>query len=278
MKQLKNKFTKSIAFTLATALAISLFLFLGVQTPSGLAASLGADYSIPSQQASVSKTFAAPAGVTVTATVTSQREGNTDIPITVELVNPDGNVVARGNDTASLNADRSPVKLTASGSDKGCSPPWTVRVKSQNGQAVPARVFGHVSFDFPDPGPSSVTSQAFGVTQGNTVERNISDPTQPGVLKITATWNSPVISSGGVDPAGLKLRFKLFRGSTLLDESLGYAHNALLGNANPKMTINYNVKSSDISAGGNWTLKVIGSSGGDVSDVKFTKTFTPRCQ
>ncbi len=110
------------------------------------------------------------------------------------------------------------------------------------------------------------------------MERNFADPAQPGALKITATWNSPVINSGGVDPAGLKLRFRLVRGSTVLAESVGYAHNALLGNANPKMTINYNVTSTDISAGGNWGLKVIGSPGGDASDVKFTKTFTPRCQ
>src|SRR5262249_52252613 len=279
MKQLKNKLTKSIAFTLATALAISLFLFLGVQTPSGLAASLGADFSILTGRASFSKTFAAPAGVTVTVKVTSQREGNTDIPITVELVNPDGNVVATQNDTASLNTEMSAVRLTAPGSNKGCSPAGMVRVKSQNGEGVPARVFGHISFDFPDPGPIvSGPSQSFGVTQGNTVPRGIADFTSPGNVKITATWNSPVINSNGVDPAGLKLTFKLLQGNTVRAQSTGYAQNALLGNANPKMTINYGVTSDNISVGGDWKLNIVGSPGGDASDVKLTIPSTPKCQ
>jgi hypothetical protein len=278
MKLMKNKLQKSIAFTLATALSISLFQFLGVWTPGALAASFEKDFSIgPGGAFSVSnsRTFAAPAGVGVTARVTFQREGNTDIPITIEIENPDGVVVASRNDTASLAAKTA--TLTASGFNRGCNPPWKVRVKSQNGQTPPAKVFGKITFSYTDPGPSSATSQAFGVTQGNTVERNFADPVQPGALRITATWNSPVISSGGVDPAGLKLRFKLFRGASFLTEGFGYAHNALLGNASPKMTINYNVTSTDISAGGNWVLRVIGSSGGDVSDVKFTTTFTPRC-
>jgi hypothetical protein len=279
MKQLKNKFPKSIAFTLAMALTISAFQFLGVRTPNALAASLTKDYSIGPGGAgavSTSRFFAAPAGVDVKAKVTYRRDGATDIPITIEIENPDGNIAATVDKTAS--GVEQNVTLSASGSAKGCNPPWKVRVKGRNGQAPPAKVSGNITFSFTDPGPSNATSQAFGVTQGNTVERNIADPAQPGNLKITATWNSPVINSGGVDPAGLKLRFRLFRGNTLLAESVGYAHNALFGNANPKMTINYSVTSNDISAGGNWELKVIGSSGGDASDVKFTTTFTPRCQ
>ena len=279
MKQMKNKLQKSIAFTLATALSISLFQFLGVGASDALAASFDKEFSIgPGGAFSVShaRFFAAPAGVGVTARVTFQREGNTDIPITIEIENPDGTVVASRNETASLTAKTA--TLTASGSNKGCNPPWKVRVKSQNGQPPPAKVFGKITFSFTDPGPVASTSTAFGVTQGNTVERNIADPAQPGSMRITATWNSPVINSGGVDPAGLKLRFRLVRGNTVLAESLGYAHNALFGNANPKMTINYNVTANDIAAGGNWELRVTGSSGGDASDVKFTKTFTPRCQ
>jgi hypothetical protein len=280
MKQMKNKFQKSIVFTLATALSISLFQFLGVGTPDALAASFEKEFSVgPGGAFSVShaRFFAAPAGVGVTAKVTFQREGNTDIPITIEIENPDGAVVASRNDTASLTAKTA--TLNASGSNKGCNPPWKVRVKSPNGQALPAKVFGKITFSFTDPGPVASTSSAFGVTQGNTLERDIADPAQPGALKITATWNSPVINSGGVDPAGLKLRFRLFRGTEPKgDDGFGYAHNALFGNANPKMTINYNVTAEDIAAGGNWKLKVTGSSGGDASDVKFTKTFTPRCQ
>jgi hypothetical protein len=271
MKQMKNKFQKSIAFRLATALSISLFQFLGVGTPGALAASFEKDIIFGDF-----RSFAAPANVGVTAKVTFQREGNTDIPIKIEIENPGGAVKASKNEIASL-APKT-VTLTAEGYSFGCNPRWKVRVKSQNGQAPPAKVFGKIIFSYTDPGPATNTSSAFGVTQGNTVDMGIADPTQPGALKITATWNSPVINSEGVDPAGLKLRFRLVRGNTTLTEGFGYAHNALFGNANPKMTINYNVTANDIAAGGNWKLRVTGSSGGDASDVKFTKTFTPRCQ
>ncbi len=105
MKQLKHKFQKSIAFTLATALSISLFQFLGVWAPSALAASFEKDFSIgPGGAHSIShyRTFAAPAGVGVTAKVTFQREGTADIPITIEIENPDDGVVATKNEIASL--------------------------------------------------------------------------------------------------------------------------------------------------------------------------------
>src|SRR5262245_65467793 len=92
MKQLKNKFPKSIAFTLTMALTISAFQFLGVRTPNALAASLTKDYSIGPGGAgavSTSRFFAAPAGVDVKAKVTYRRDGATDIPITIEIENPD---------------------------------------------------------------------------------------------------------------------------------------------------------------------------------------------
>jgi hypothetical protein len=276
MKHLKNNFRRSLAFMLAPALTISMFQFLGVRTPSALAASLTKNFSIESSP-SGSVSFLAPAGVRVTAKVIYRRDGNTDIPITIEIEDPDGNIAATINEKAS--GSNQDVTLSASGNAKGCNPPWRVRVKTQNRQAPPAKVSGSVNFSFTDPGPIvSGPSQSFGVTQGNTVPRGIADFTSPGNLKITATWNSPVINSNGVDPAGLKLTFKLLQGNTVRAQSTGYAHNALLGNANPKMTINYGVTSDNISAGGDWKLNVIGSSGGDASDVKFTISFTPKCQ
>src|SRR5262249_21657289 len=162
-----------------------------------------------------------PAGVQVSAKVTFIRAGNTDIPITIEIENPDGTIVATKNVTAS--GVQQNTTLNASASNKGCAPPWKVRVKSANGQQPPAKVSGNITFIFTDPGPTSSVSSAFGVTQGNTVEKNIVDPPSTGNLKITATWNSPVINSNGVDPAGLKLTFQLFRGSTRVATSTGYA-------------------------------------------------------
>ena len=280
MKHLKNNFRKSLAFTLATALTISIFQFLGVQTPGALAASLTKDFSIGpgvAGGASTSRFFAAPAGVRVAAKVTYRRDGATDIPITIEIEDPDGRIAATIDKTAS--GVEQNVTLNASSSARGCNPPWKVRVKGRNGQTPPAKVSGNITFSFTDPGPTvSGPSQAFGVTQGNTVPRGIADFTSPGNVKITATWNSPVINSNGVDPAGLKLTFKLLQGNTVRAQSTGYAQNALLGNANPKMTINYGVTADNIAAGGDWKLNVIGSTGGDASDVRFTVSFTPKCQ
>jgi len=283
MKHLKNNFRKSLAFALATALTISIFQLLGVQTPSASAASLTKDYSIGpggAGGASTSRFFAAPAGVSVTAKVTYRRDGATDIPITIEIEDPDGHIAATTDKTAS--GVEQNATLNASSSARGCNPPWKVRVKGRNGQTPPAKVSGNITFSFTDPGATvSGPSQAFGVTQGNTVPRGIADFASPGNVKITATWDSPVVTTSngiGVDPAGLKLTFRLLQGSTVRAESTGYAHNALLGNANPKMTINYGVTTDNISAGGDWKLNVIGDSRGDASNVKFTISFTPKCQ
>ncbi len=277
MKHLKNSFRNRLAFALATTLAISVFQFPGVMTQGALAASLTKDYSIGPGAASNSRTFAAPAGVKVTAKVTYHRAGNTDIPITIEIENPDGGIAATIDKTAA-GVEQS-ATLTASASARGCNPAWKVRVKGRNGQAPSANVTGNITFSFTDPGPVvSATSPSFGVTQGNTVPRDISNFTQPGNVKITATWNSPTITSSGVDPSGLKLTFKLLQGSVVRAQSTGYAQNALLGNANPKMTVNYGVTSDNISGGGDWKLNIIGDSRGDASDVKFNVTFTPKCQ
>jgi len=280
MKHVKNNFRKSLAFALATALTISIFHLLGVPAPSVLAAGDFEDYSLEpgggAHNLAIAR-FSAPAGVNVKVTVTYRREGDRDIPITIRVNNPDGVEAATANRTAFGNEQS--VTLNASGSAKACNPSWQVRVASPGGQSLPAKVLGRITFSFTDPGPTvSGPSQAFGVTQGNTVPRGIADFTSPGNVKITATWNSPVINSGGVDPAGLKLTFRLLQGNTVRAQSTGYAHNALLGNANPKMTINYGVTSANISAGGDWKLIVVGSPNGDASDVKFTISFTSKCQ
>src|SRR5215471_10126968 len=140
MKQKNNNLYKSISFTLASALVVGLCQFLGAQLPSVSAATSTKDYSIGpggAEPVSISRTFAAPAGVPVSAKVTYKRAGNTDISITVEIENPDGGISATKNVTAS--GIEQTVTLNASASNKGCAPPWKVRVKSANGQTPPAK-------------------------------------------------------------------------------------------------------------------------------------------
>ena len=130
------------------------------------------------------------------------------------------------------------------------------------------------AFDPPRLEPITGNLSMFGVLQGDTVTRNIPNSLEPfgngGRLKITATWDSLLCP----DLAGCKLTFILKRNGSEITQSTGYAHNALLGNANPKMTIDIPV--SQVS--GDWTFNVKGTSLGSVINVKPTVSFTPQCQ
>jgi len=144
----------------------------------------------------------------------------------------------------------------------------------QQGEAV------FPSFVVPSLDPASGQLSQFGVKQGNTIERSIPNSLQPsgtgGALRITATWDGLC----GLDPAGCKMTFRLLRnGSTISNSSTystGYAHNALYGNASPKMTINYTVPSNLVQ--GTWSLRVTGNSLADTNNVRTIVSFTPVCQ
>ena len=124
--------------------------------------------------------------------------------------------------------------------------------------------------------PTTGKLSKFGVVQGITETRTIPNELKAqgsgGTLKITATW----IGICGLDPAGCLLTFTLRRDGVSKKAALGYAQNALFGNAAPKMILSYSVPSSEVS--GAWTLDVKGSTGGNVNDVEPTISFTPRCQ
>ena len=117
----------------------------------------------------------------------------------------------------------------------------------------------------------------FGVTQGNTVPIALPEALEPqgsgGRLKVTATWDS----SNCLDAAGCLLTFSFLRnGSVYKTGVTGYAHNALFGNANPKMTLDRVVDPGDVAA--DWSLQIKGDSRGNASNVRAVVVFTPRCQ
>ena len=136
--------------------------------------------------------------------------------------------------------------------------------------------------EFPDftpptlPSLASGTLSTFGVTQGNTPTIGIPESLEPqgsgGRLKVTATWDSNCL-----DASGCKLKFAFLRnGSVYKTGVTGYAHNALFGNASPKMTLDHLIEPGDVT--GDWSLQVTGDSRGNASNVKATVVFTPRCQ
>ena len=131
------------------------------------------------------------------------------------------------------------------------------------------------------PSTASGTLSTFGVTQGNSPSIALPETLEPqgdgGRLKVTATWDSNCL-----DTAGCRLTFQLLKGGdngTVYGPTVtGYAHNALFGNANPKMTLDVEIKKADAAASTDWSLKIKGDSRGNASNVKATVTFTPLCQ
>ena len=135
---------------------------------------------------------------------------------------------------------------------------------------------GFFRFQVPTLTATSGKLSKFGVTQGNTINRNIPATLEPqgsgGRLRISATWDSLC----GFDVSGCRLTFVLKRNGNEVTRSNGYASNALFGNASPKMSISHLVPAGQVS--GDWTFDVIGNSQANVSNVEPTVSFTPACQ
>lgn len=156
---------------------------------------------------------------------------------------------------------------------------YRIRVRNTSTENPQKGVATFPQFTVPSTDPATGPLSTFSVAQGLTVDRSI--PTSPinlqpsgtgGNMLITATWNSIC----GADPAGCRLTFRLKRNGTTVASSTGYSHNALFGNASPRMTINYTVPANQVS--GTWSLQVAGAASGSATNVKPTVKFTPVCQ
>ncbi len=163
--------------------------------------------------------------------------------------------------------------------DCGKTGSYRIRVRNTSTDNPQKGVATFPQFTVPDLDPVTGPLSTFSVGQGLTVDRSI--PTQPinlqpsgsgGKMLITSTWTSIC----GVDPAGCRLTFRLKRNGTTVASSNGYSHNALFGNASPRMTINYTVPANQVS--GTWSLQVAGAGSGSATNVKPTVKFTPVCQ
>lgn len=229
--------------------------------------------------ASFTKTFGVyAAGTTptvVSAKVFFQRTGNTDMAIKIELRNPDGELVDSEN-VDRVSAREESRTLTALAFNTRCNQPWQLIVKGRNGQAPAAEVFGEFEIKFDEPDPILHTHAPFAVPQGNRVEQNIVDPTSPGELTITATWDS--VNFLPLYPSGYALTFVLLRnGQPVRPATTGYARNAWVNNSQ-KLTLGYRVSTADLQGNDQWTIRVYGSRQGNAENVRVTTRLVPNCQ
>lgn len=278
---IRTKFRKnSVVAALRLALMVSLLQLPGLAMPMADQSCLMEGYAIGGNtgEASFTKTFSVyAAGVVptvVSAKVFFQRAGNTDMAIRIELRNPDGELVDSENVDRVSGREESRT-LTAAALNTRCNQPWQLIVKGRNGQAPAAEVFGGFEIRFNEPDPIVHTHPTFAVPQGNTVEQNIVDPTSPGELRLTATWDS--VSFLIPHPSRYVLTFVLLRNGQPVRTATGYAHNAWVNNS-LKMTLGYQVSATDLQGNDQWTIRVHGSRNGNVENVRITTRLVPRCQ
>ncbi len=153
---------------------------------------------------------------------------------------------------------------------------YRIRVRNLPGTNPQQGQAAFLPFEVPSLTPVSGNLSIFGVVQGTTENRPIPLNLQPsgtgGTMRVTATWDGICLP----DAVGCQLRFRLQRNGGTMAQSIGYSHNALFGNASPKMTINYLVPANQV--GGTWRLQVVGSSVNNVQNVRPNVSFTPVCQ
>lgn len=279
---MKTNFCKnSIVATLILALAISLMSSPGLATPAADQIRLACGYVIGGStgEASFTKTFGVYAAGTIPTVVSAkvffQRTGNTDMAIRIELRNPDGDLVDSENVDRVSGREESRT-LTGLAFNTRCNQLWQLIVKGRNGQTPAAEVFGDFEIRFDEPDPIVRTHAPFAVPQGLQVNQDIVDPTSPGDLTITATWDS--VNFLPFHPSGYALTFVLLRnGQPVRPATAGYAQNAWVNNSQ-KLTLGYRVTAADLQGNDQWTVRVYGSRQGSVENVRVTTRLIPNCQ
>jgi hypothetical protein len=152
---------------------------------------------------------------------------------------------------------------------------YRVRIRNVSNGNPQAGTANFAPFDPPTSAPISANLSRFGITQGNVLDREIDpkfEPQSPGIFTLTATWGSMC----KLDPAGCQLRFQILRNGASIAARTGYTYTTPFAAADKKMRIVHTVQPSQ--AGGNWELRVTGSSIGDASNVIPKVQFTPTCQ
>jgi hypothetical protein len=162
-------------------------------------------------QTSNVRTFPVPSGQAVSAVIKYQRLGSSDIPIVIELHEPDtspgveGPLVEARQVTAK--ASEQSVSILGLASARGCGLPWRVRVKFNGSGAVPAAVFGSARVDF-DNRQRSISAETPGfIGKRGFKEIKIGDLNgfNQGKLGISANWNHMI----GPVPGPNEIKFRV---------------------------------------------------------------------
>lgn len=259
---------------IATTLVFSMLAMSGF-TPTGSAAIVTASLPAGANQ-NVSRTFQAPRQTPVYVTVRLKNNGSRGVVpakrLTVKLFRPNGSLAGTKAELVNPGATKNVSFQSADNSAAACGL-WKVEVANPNDNATSATASITVDYKFMAQ-PINNTYSVFGLVQGQTVRRNITIP-QSGDVTIKATWDGPF---PGVD---YKLTFRLKKGnsSTTAASDTGYADqvlNPLI--SNQKLRLTYKVTQQDIQQyGTNWKLEVVGSTQGNVANVKPRRTLVPNC-
>lgn len=206
------------------------------------------------------RTFPVPGCQGIGVTVHYQRLGETgaanDVPIVIEVRSPgpnadtDGPIVASKTDTATRT--QKTAGFTPGTSETGCSVPWVVRVRSQNGPA-PVAVTGDIVVAY-NSGDYDVSVQDAGninLDSGNTVTVNVggSGGLPQGSIVIRGEW----FHNLGVMP--IRMRFELINpNGSVVATDYGYSKNEI----NPccsgnKMRLTYTITNC---IKGQWKLRI----------------------
>jgi hypothetical protein len=231
------------------------------------------------------RTFYVPAGVTMTTSFRLSTTQSQSVKVRVDLFEP-------GEDSTTFEGPFGPLKatkevlVTQSGtsgsfptftSPEGCPNTWRVRVTIADNEPQNVDVKGTVTVVSGTAASIAHETSRFTVVQGVTEQKNIHDPETAGDLVITGTWDSPVFNAGGLDVRGLPLTVKLYRGGELMATEKGYPQNANFVDDSDRLVLKYKVTREELEEGGNWTVKVVGSSLGTCENIVIKTRLTPRC-
>lgn len=251
------------------------------------------DFTLARDNKSVSRYFSAPANVTVTARFTYRREGNTDIPIIIELEKPDdasalSNRTLSGEDAAG--ATNRSVSISAISARFACGNDitWRARVRTADGDGAPAKIFGEIKFSYTDPSPINLDLEGTSLN----LDRGISETkifgvfNQPGRLRLKAKWHVPAIFPNTF--ARLSILVQRPDDSTANSSPRNY-NSIHYNEGTNKFNIVYNVRVADVGSE-NWKLKITNNSDHNIENFNiekgndanpfvpaFKSTFTPGC-
>ncbi|MEW6125729.1 MAG: hypothetical protein AB1757_01590 [Acidobacteriota bacterium] len=282
-----NLAKKSIASTLATVMALTVFSLFGALTPKAAAETTTKAFEVgpgTGQSTSHFRTFSVPCGQGVTVSVRLKRLGDpgtqNDVPVLIELRQPGASQGQEGpvvdTKTVTVTIPEKTISLAGAASNQPCSNPWRVRVRRAPGAPENA-VTGNITLNYSSSSSSlNVEGGLISLNKGNSVIKNLggSSGLKQGKIVITANWNHAIGPMPG--PLPVRLRFDLIDPSTnsSVAYQIAYSTNEIRADKTPKLRLIYNVPTCKP---GQWKLKITNNTNDDTMNIDPKVTFTPDC-